>query len=82
MAQTSPEDLERKGLENNLEAEPDKSPKSAQDYGVRTPHWGKGERTHIKNQRGRRVRRQSGGGSVRIRGTAVSGKQRKLRVSG
>lgn len=32
MAQTSPEDLERKGLENNLEAEPDKSPKSAQDF--------------------------------------------------
>lgn len=82
MAQTSPGDLEEKGLENNHEAEPDKSPKSARGHGVKTPHWARGEGAHFRGQRGRRVHRHSGEGGLRIRGTAqFLGNNGKMRVS-
>lgn len=51
MAQTSPGDLEEKGLENNHEAEPDKSPKSTRGHGVKTPHWAR-EKEHISGVKG------------------------------
>lgn len=38
MAQTSPEDLEEKGLDNNQEAKPEKSLKSVEGHG----RWGGG----------------------------------------
>lgn len=80
MAQTSPGDLEEKGLENNHEAESDKSPKSARRG--KNPSLGKGEGAHFWGQRGRRVHRHSGGGSLRIRGTAqFLGNSGKMGVS-
>lgn len=46
MAQTSPEDLGEKGLENKQEAEPEKSPKGVQ--GQAGEDGGKGTRTYIR----------------------------------
>lgn len=81
MAQTSPGDLEKQGLENNHSWSLTRAQKSPRTWG-KNPSLGKGEGTHTRGQGGESTQ-ALGGGGLRIKEELpqLLGNNGKMRVS-